>query len=225
MARWINTFEVICPDANREKEWIEWYKKIHAPDILETPGFLTARLYERKEFRDGRGKFLTIYEIETDDIDKTIKVRQEKRAKEVEAGRGSTAFLPVWRDVVWKQITRVVADKESDPKMEKWLNTLEIVCADDNRAKEFTTWYEKTHARDILDTPGFLTARMFERKEFRDGRGLFLTMYEIETDDIDKTLEIRKQKRIKEREQGRQTDAWIPMWFDVLWRLLFELSK
>ena len=46
MARWINTFEVVCPDPNRETEWIDWYKTIHAPDILETPGFLTARLFD-----------------------------------------------------------------------------------------------------------------------------------------------------------------------------------
>ena len=109
--------------------------------------------------------------------------------------------------------------------MEKWLNTVEVICPDANREKEFTEWYENIHAPDILETPGFLTARMYERKEFRDGRGQFLTLYDIETDDIDKTIAVRREKRIKEREQGRQTDAWTSLWQDVLWRLLFELTK
>jgi hypothetical protein len=86
MEKWLNTFEVICQNSELEKEWIEWYKEVHASDILGTPGFLSARLYENKEYRDGRGKFLTTYEIETNDMNETIKARQKKRAEEIAAG-------------------------------------------------------------------------------------------------------------------------------------------
>jgi hypothetical protein len=57
---------------------------------LATPGFVGAKRYVIKEFRDGRGKYLAIYEIETDDIDKTMQLRLERRALELKQGRSST---------------------------------------------------------------------------------------------------------------------------------------
>jgi hypothetical protein len=59
-------------------------------------------------------------------------------------------------------------------------------------------------------------------KVFRDGRGQFLGMYEIEADDIDKTMALRRARREKEREQGRHVDFFVPVWRDVLWRLTIE---
>jgi len=225
MARWLGSFEVVCVDTAREKEFIEWYDNIHAPDILETPGFLTARMYQRKEFRDGRGQFLTMYEIESDDIDKTMAMRWEKRAKEIEAGRGSTAAIPVWKDIVWRQIVKLVADKEHDPKMERWVNLDETNCVDASREQEFNDWYTNMHLPDVLETPGYIAATRYEIKEFHDGRGKYFTVYEIETNDIDKTMEVRRGKRVIEREQGRQSDLWAPVWGDVLWQLLIEHIK
>lgn len=225
MELWINTFEVICPNPKLEKEWIDWYKNIHAPDILETPGFLTARLFENKEPRDGRGKFFTMYEIETDDVEETIKVRQEKRAEENTAGRGSSAFIPIWRDVVWKQMIGVSADKDRDPNLQRWINQVENNCVDISKEIEFNDWYNNIHLPDVLETPGFLAATRYEMREFRDGRGKFLTSYEIETSDIERTMAVRLGKRVEEKRRGRQSNLWTPVWRDVLWRLLFELIK
>jgi len=225
MTRWLNSFEVVCPDPERENEWIDWYKTIHAPDILKTPGFLTARLFERKEYRDGRGQFFTMYDIETDDIEKTIVVRQKTRAREIETGRGSTAVFPVWKDVVWKQIKRAESDKKRAPELQKWVNLVEVNCVDTTKETDFNDWYNNIHLPDVLETPGFVAATRYEMKEFRDGRAKYLTIYELETSDIENTLAVRREKRIKEKEQGRQTNLWIPVWRDVLWRMLFELIK
>ena len=111
MEKWINIVETTC-DPSREKEFNDWYDNIHLPDVLETPGFLAARRYVHKEFRDGRGKYLTIYEIETDDIDKTMEIRIEKRGLEVKQGRGGNLWIPVWRDVLYRQITERIAVKK-----------------------------------------------------------------------------------------------------------------
>jgi hypothetical protein len=59
---------------------------LRLPDILETPGFVAARRYEMKEFRNGRRKYFAIYEVETDDIDKTMVVRLGKRKREIDWG-------------------------------------------------------------------------------------------------------------------------------------------
>ena len=140
-------------------------------------------------------------------------------------GRGSTAVLPIWRDVVWKQINRVEIDKKRDPKLQRWINLVDVNCVDASKEKEFNDWYDNVHLPDVLDTPGFMAATRYEIKEFRDGRGKYSTIYEIETGDIENTLAVRQEKRVKEREQGRQSNLWIAMWRDVLWRMLFELIK
>jgi hypothetical protein len=74
-------FETNC-DPVREAEYNDWYDTIHIPDVLKTPGFVRARRYQTKDFRDGRGKYMAIYDIETDDIEKTMKVRLERRAED-----------------------------------------------------------------------------------------------------------------------------------------------
>ena len=109
MPRWLNMVETNCVDASREEEFNDWYNNIHLPDVLETPGFVTARRYSQKEFRDGRGKYLALYEIETDDIDKTIALRREKRDRERAQGRYRDLHVPIWRDVLYRQIFGLIA--------------------------------------------------------------------------------------------------------------------
>src|SRR5204862_229926 len=105
--RWINMVES-NPDPSREPAFNEWYDNTHVPDILQTPGFVRARRFLNKEFRDGRGEFLAIYEIETDDLEQTMKVRLARREAETKAGRSSVSrnnlTRPVWRDVLWKPV-------------------------------------------------------------------------------------------------------------------------
>ncbi len=114
MARWINLVETNCAIASREKEYNDWYDNVHIPDILATPGFISARRYEQKEFRDGRGKYLAIYQIDTDDIDKTIALRRERRKREMEQGHYTDLLVRVWRDVLYRPVTaRVTGTRRS----------------------------------------------------------------------------------------------------------------
>jgi hypothetical protein len=228
MIRWLNTVELTIPDVSREQDFINWYSSIHLPDVLECPGFKNGRLYIAKEFRDGRGKFLTTYEIESDDIDQTMTIRREMREQEKKRGRyGNTLdyIHQIWRDVLWREIARMVVDKEHDPNMGKWVNLIETNCVDPSLEQEFNDWYTNIHLPDILETPGFMAAKRYEMKELRDGRGKYFTVYEIETNDIDKTMEVRRKKRKREGEQGRQrNNLWTPVWGDVLWRVIIERS-
>ena len=101
MAIWVNIVETNCADASREEEFNNWYDNIHIPDILETPGFLSATRYMIKEPQEGRGKYLTVYEIETEDMDKTMEVRREKRLLERDRGR-YIDFLELVREVQYR---------------------------------------------------------------------------------------------------------------------------
>lgn len=222
MARWLSLLEVSCSNISREREFVDWYETIHIADILETPGYLSGRLYRIKEPRDGRGQFLTRYEIETDHIDNTIALRRENRVRERTQGHYRVVFTVMWRDVLWKPITERVTQEEGLRKGERWINLVETNCGDPLQKEEFNRWYDNIHLTDVLETPGFLAAKRYERKEFVGGRGEYLTVYEIQTDNIDKTMAVRVEKRKRERGLGHYTDLLMPVWRDVLWRLITE---
>ena len=101
MARWINIVESNCKDASREEEFNDWYDNIHLPDVLETPGFVAATRYVIREPQDGRGKYIAVYEIETDDFEQTMEVRGKLREAQNAQGRGSD-LLAVVSGVAYK---------------------------------------------------------------------------------------------------------------------------
>ena len=69
MTRYILKVESNCKDSKREEEFKDWYDHVHFPDVLETEGYLNAVRYEITEPAEGLGKYVAIYEIETDDLD------------------------------------------------------------------------------------------------------------------------------------------------------------
>ena len=106
MAKWILVVETNCSDATRETEFHEWYNKTHIPDILETPGFIRATRYENIETAEGKGKFLSIYEIETDDINTFMKIHRDNMDKKRAEGRFNDLPVRVSR-VVYRQLISV----------------------------------------------------------------------------------------------------------------------
>ncbi|MFC1983292.1 DUF4286 family protein [Chloroflexota bacterium] len=102
MEKWIYAINANCVDATKEKEFNDWYNEVHIPDILETQGFLSATRYENREPSEGQGKFLTLYEIETDDIDKTMAILGERSSNLKKQGRGSSLISVVSRTVYKK---------------------------------------------------------------------------------------------------------------------------
>ena len=101
MAHWVNIVETNCSDPSREKEFNDWYDNIHMPDVLASPGFLASQRYVSKEPVKGRGKYLTVYDLETDDIEKTMAERRERR--EVERAQGHYIdFVESVREVQYK---------------------------------------------------------------------------------------------------------------------------
>ena len=75
MAKWIHIIESNCKVTSREAEFNDWYSNMHVPDILKCPVVVAARRYERHNAKEGEGKYLAIYEIETEDIDTSKRKR------------------------------------------------------------------------------------------------------------------------------------------------------
>jgi len=88
MARAIVLVFTNCADPAREQEFNEWYDNTHVPDILETPGFVGATRYELVgDPGPGQGKYLAIYQVETDDFPSTMAGLQQRVAQLVGQGR------------------------------------------------------------------------------------------------------------------------------------------
>ena len=60
----------------RDEEFNRWYEDVHLTDILAVPGFIAARRFEAADVQMTgvpKHRYMTLYEIETDDIAQAIK--------------------------------------------------------------------------------------------------------------------------------------------------------
>ncbi len=78
MPRAILVVESQPSDPSREDEYVEWYRDTHIPEVLAVPGFRRATRYKLRaaggvapEPADPR--YLTVYEIEADDVGQPVK--------------------------------------------------------------------------------------------------------------------------------------------------------
>ena len=111
MQRWLLTVESNCADPLRERELNDWYDNVHLPDILETPGFLRAVRYENTGPSDGQGKYVAMYEIESDDLETTLAVFSDNVNTKAAQGRMSDLVVAVGGGL-FRQITPVMQRKE-----------------------------------------------------------------------------------------------------------------
>lgn len=112
MEKWLLLIQTVCTDPAREQEFQEWYTNVHVPNVLRTPGFVRGTRYVIKEPNEAQGKYLALYEIETEDIEKTeIALRQ--RVREIEAQGMRSPLLGSVSRTYWRQISPSI---ESHPK-------------------------------------------------------------------------------------------------------------
>ncbi len=89
METWIVLVEASCADQAREDEFNEWYNKVHLPDVLETPGIVRALRYENIAPGESQGKYLAVYEVETDDLQNAFASSEQIMARKTAEGRMS----------------------------------------------------------------------------------------------------------------------------------------
>lgn len=104
MAKWVLFAYTDCAEAAREREFNEWYDKVHVPDILQMSGFISATRYVNINPKVTSDKFLAIYEVESDDMDKTVEALKERGAQLEKQGR-VTDLLIVGPIVVYRQLS------------------------------------------------------------------------------------------------------------------------
>ena len=61
-------------DASREDEFNKWYDEVHIPDVTSVAGVVSGRRFKKAGGADDGGyPYLAIYEIDSDDVDVTMK--------------------------------------------------------------------------------------------------------------------------------------------------------
>lgn len=65
----IHTLLVISgPAPGREHDYNEWYEKVHIPQVMALPGFVSAKRYKlQDETTKLPGRYLILFEIDSDD--------------------------------------------------------------------------------------------------------------------------------------------------------------
>lgn len=89
MDKWLFVVESNCKDSDHEADFNEWYNNIHLPDMLELPEVVRADRYENLEPVDGEAKYVALYEIESEDIQKTIAGTDRHIQEKAKQGRMS----------------------------------------------------------------------------------------------------------------------------------------
>ena len=65
--------------AGQEQEYNRWYNEQHVPDVLKVPGFVAAERFKLAQSDpNAPAPYLAIYEIETNDVQKTLAQLNER---------------------------------------------------------------------------------------------------------------------------------------------------
>lgn len=89
MGKYMLVVGLNCSDPSKEDEFNEWYNYTHFPDVLETQGFVRATRWQHTSPGEKDAKFLALYEIESDDVQATMKALDETIAAKRAEGRMS----------------------------------------------------------------------------------------------------------------------------------------
>jgi len=97
------------PTPGKEDEYNRWYEEHHLKDVIQCPGFVSARRFRlaatQFEFNTVKPayRYLALYEIETDDIETSLKEIVARAGTAdmvmVDAIDMSTLFAPVYEEV------------------------------------------------------------------------------------------------------------------------------
>lgn len=107
MEKWIFAVRSNCNDEDREDEFVKNYNQYCLPNFVSLPDCVRASLFENPELSSFEsGKYIAIYEIETDDIGQTMKKVGESIKQWRKEGRFNFLVAPV-SFALYKQVNSI----------------------------------------------------------------------------------------------------------------------
>jgi hypothetical protein len=108
MERYLYVTHTDCSDPSREDEFNDWYSNIHVPDMLETPGMISATRWENVYPKGNKNrKYIALYEFETDDVEKFFTTLRKIGKKTEESNRFSDLIVldpPEVPRIIYRQV-------------------------------------------------------------------------------------------------------------------------
>ncbi len=208
------------PPAAHEKEWNDYYNKVHVADRLAIPGFLSARRFTKvdgipKQYAiPGDAKYLAIYDL---DSLRVLKGEGYKTVWEKDHARPPGSFeteifkLPKFGRGIYEQMFPENDDYEVPKSKFVLLVGHEIPRG---KKKEFNAWYNTEHIPTLLAVPGVLAIRRFlmAEREFPplvDRGGIlstYLTIWDVEDKAAFETETFR-------RAAASPWSQWVRSWY------------
>ena len=121
MERYLFVTHTDCADLSRQDEFNDWYNNIHVPDMLETPGMISATRWENI-FPKGnnRRKYIGLYEFETDNVEEFDRNLWECGRRSGERGRLSDLLVldpPEVPRIIYRQVMAPLKAKQLLPQI------------------------------------------------------------------------------------------------------------
>jgi hypothetical protein len=187
----------VHPDA--ETAWRRWYDVEHLPEYVALPGVLGAQRYvatadlralrgadPAPAFAEGRGAYLTVYQLAAGDLERTWGHLQEATASMAGAGRRFDPDMAPARHVeLFRLDWALAADRiATSPGALPYVRHAGVQVAmgevaDPALRPVVADWYRDVHAPDVLAVEGFAAALRFVSCD-HDGRHLVLFL--LDTD-------------------------------------------
>lgn len=76
-----------CSNPSQEDDFNQWYNEVHIPDIFATGLYHTVYRYEKVRYKQGRGRYLAMYETEQDPSEAFREILEEHRPRWLEQKR------------------------------------------------------------------------------------------------------------------------------------------
>lgn len=200
---WFYLVKTVSTDPVRDDEFNAWYDDIDIPDVLAVPDFRRARRAEgqdisrqyQSEYHEGRGKYVALYDIESDDIDKSIIDLYVAARKMTALGR-ITDLLRVTeanyysRELVYDGSTEMSGEVGNLIYIQKIL-----CCKDESQQQQLKGWVSTVLLPGIDQATQLSRASLYDLYRIMEEVTLepeeiphMLLVYELEAGSADKTV-------------------------------------
>lgn len=207
------------PPEQGERNWNDYYDRVHVADRLAIPGFLSARRFIKVEgipqqyAIPGEAKYLAIYDLDRVQVLKDgpyQRVWEKDHAQPPDSFEAQIFKLPKFARGVYEQI--FPASEYTVPQSRFILVVGHEVPR--GRVKEFDAWYNTEHIPLLLQVPGVIAIRRFIAAErevppLTDHGGIlskYLTIWDVQDKAAFDTEEFRTPA-------GSPWSRWVRSWY------------
>ena len=164
--------------------------------------------------RPGGGRYVALYDISSEDIDKTI-IHMLMASWGMEKSHHSTDLLKVTERVYFQQIAVPRTGTSPGPgDTEDFLYLVRIACCRDHESEaKFNSWYDRTYLPVVLQTPGFVKATRYHLYWVLMDEPVkvppFLTVFEIKAPSAERALEALRGTAQKLSQSGQISSLYV----------------